>query len=460
MPPNWGVEMPPLGIAYISAALKRAGHEVKVLDYNLKVFQRVKERLPLAWAMSSFSEWIDRAAYDEKFGPRIEPILAEVVEEVRAFKPQAVGFTVLATSIFPVEFMSKQIRTVMPEVKLFYGGPNVRDHYQEAVMQTPWVDATISGEGEDATCDLIQFWEKSGEPVLASVQHRLPDGQIVVGPLRQQMKLENLPFPDFSDFPIKEYSSPALPFSMSRGCVKRCTFCSEAPFWRNYRTRSADAIFQEVKYNVERYGIRNFLSHDSLMNGNFEVLSEFVDKVIAADLKINWQGMARLDNRMTPDLLKRMNKAGCNYISYGLESGSQKMVDLMRKGFKVDDALRIIKDTYAAGIKANVFIIVGFPKESWLDYLKTMWFLFRIRKCIFLANVSDAGIMAGSPLAAQQEHFGILRGVNFAGEWRTKFFMNTKYHRRFKLWLMRVFIKRLRVMENKLISPLDNIYEW
>lgn len=462
MPPNWGVEMPPLGISYIASALKQDGHEVKILDYNLKIWHQLHGVTSIAWAMNSFSAWVHEEQYEAQLRGLIKPKFEALLEDVREFRPDVLGFSVFATSIFPVRDVIEHIRPHFPEMKIILGGPQVRDEYAHHVVWDGLADAAVIGEGEGTVREILRLWQNQ-EPIIrpvlgAAVAVPTPE-RVLVGKDRPALEMDELPFPDFSEVPLETYLTKSLPFSMSRGCIKRCTFCSEAPFWKRYRTRSAKSIFRELKHAHDTLGIKNFLSHDSLMNGNFEVLEELADLIIADGLKITWQGMCRLDKRMTPALLEKLKFAGCSTISYGLESGSQKIADLMKKGVKITDALQVIKDSHAAGIVVNVFIIVGFPRESWLDFMKTMVFLFRIRRKIFLANVSDTGVMKGAPMQLRQKQFGIVENSLFRGEWHDKYYLNTIYHRKFKLWLMRKYINALRIHENKLIQPVETLFE-
>lgn len=462
MPPNWGVEAPPLGLAYVSAALKLDHHDVTVIDYNIKIWQELREKLPLAWAMDSFERWTNEDLYDQHLAGIIDPLFQKLLFDIMKLNPDVVGFSHFLTSVHPVERCCKKIRALFPEVKILLGGPHIKDEYAEKLVRLNYADAAVIGEGEATAREILRNWESGapqGKPVLgAVVKGPLPE-TIIRAKDRPALEINELPLPDFSTYSLKSYLTHSLPFSMSRGCVKRCTFCAEAPFWKKYRVRSAESIFHELKEGREKYGIRNFRSNDSLMNGDFAVLEELCDRIIADGLEIEWQGMARLDKRLTPGLLAKMKRAGCNYVFYGLESGSQKIADIMKKGVRIDDALQVIHDTHAAGIVANVFIIVGFPKENWIDFFKTMLFLWKIRKKIYLANVSDAGLSPGAPMELRQKQFGIVEDSKFGGSWHSRFYANTIYHRRLKLWLMRKYIKWLNIEENKETSPMEVLFE-
>lgn len=460
MPPNWGVETPPLGPAYISAALKQDHHVVEIIDYNIRIWHELKEKMPVAWAMDSFEKWIEEDLYDLHLADKIDPLFQKLLTDIMTINPDVVGFSCFLTSVHPVERVSRKIRKLFPKIKILMGGPHVKDEYAERVVRMGFADAAVVGEGEATSREILKLWEKGGEskPVLGAVMKGMLPETILRGKDRPALEINELPLPDFSSYALSSYLMHSLPFSMSRGCVKRCTFCAEAPFWKKYRVRSAESIFTEMKEGHERYGIRKFFSNDSLMNGDFEVLEKLVDKLTEEKLPITWQGMCRLDKRMTPEILRRMRMAGCDLISFGLESGSQKIADLMKKGVRVDDALKVIEDTHAAGISVNVFVIVGFPKENWIDFAKTMVFLWKIRKMIYLANVSDAGLSPGAPMELRQKQFGIVEDSKFGGSWHDRFYLNTIYHRRFKLWLMRKFIRSLNISESKLSQPMEPLF--
>ncbi|MCX5713907.1 MAG: radical SAM protein, partial [Candidatus Omnitrophica bacterium] len=143
------------------------------------------------------------------------------------------------------------------------------------------------------------------------------------------------------------------------------------------------------KYQLSRHkGVRHFDFTDSLVNADIKELSLFADLITREGLRITWAGQALIRPYMTPEVLKKLKKSGCICLAYGMESGSQKVLDLMRKGFKVEDAQRVIRDTHEAGIDTVANFMFGFPGEQEEDFKQTLEFVSRNRGYIDTVNPS------------------------------------------------------------------------
>ena len=223
--------------------------------------------------------------------------------------------------------------------------------------------------------EILERWKK-GESSWGCLgtAHCESSGRVVYALPRPNIRLNDLVFPYFKDFDFSLYKESKLPIMMSRGCVAKCTFCSETRFWKKYRYRDASHIFYELQNNIKTYGMNQFAVADSLINGNFQVLSALVNLINESKTQISWNGYARLDSRMNRDLLRRLEKSGCSHLSYGLETGSQKIMDLMEKRTTVAVAKEVIRNTCRAGIQVHLNIIVGFPGENEEDFQCTFGF--------------------------------------------------------------------------------------
>ena len=153
-----------------------------------------------------------------------------------------------------------------------------------------------------------------------------------VQPKTVRLDLDSLPFPDYSDFDFSEYQMPnGASSELSRGCVAKCVFCTEVHFWK-YRGRMAGSILNEIEYQYRTHGIDFVWFIDSLVNGNLKELRAFALGVVERGLKIRWQGYARCDGRMDLEYFKDLKDSGCHQLNYGVESGSQRVLDDMKKG--------------------------------------------------------------------------------------------------------------------------------
>ena len=195
----------------------------------------------------------------------------------------------------------------------------------------------------------------------------------------------------------------------SRGCINQCVFCNEGRFWGFYRARSGENIFGEVVSHSQKYKISHFTFHDSLMNGNLKQMEAFCELIIERGLDISWDGQGLIRGDVTPPLLKKFRKAGCHSISYGMESGSDKVLRLMRKGFTRDIAERVIRDTHQAGISVTLNFMFGFPGEGEKEFNDTLDFIKRNRE--YISEVAPSSgftvIVKGTHLFGNCKDYGV-----------------------------------------------------
>ena len=167
-------------------------------------------------------------------------------------------------------------------------------------------------------------------------------------------KIDDLPFPDFSDFDWSRYPNPRLiPIMSSRGCVLKCSFCYETVYWKKFRVQSAKRIADEIQFQVENHPMKAeveaspdrfyFMFADSLVNGYLKNLLRMCDELIERELDVEWGGQATIDKRMTSEVLAKLRQAGCLGLCFGLESGSQPVLDKMGKKFQVPEAVQLLR---------------------------------------------------------------------------------------------------------------------
>ena len=275
-----------------------------------------------------------------------------------------------------------------------------------------FIDAIILGEGEEMLRKIIKSIHEKGfiapiEGVLVKI------GDCFAGDGKPGLisNLDSIPLPDYDDFDISKYKEPGqLPLIFSRGCVNRCAFCFETVFWQKFRVRTVANIIKEIEHILMKYNRRifNFSMNDSLINGDFRLLDEFCSTVIDRKMGIGWWGMARIDKRMNIRLLKKLVRAGCVSLAYGIESGSQKVLDLMQKHYALQEIEHCIKDTFKAGIKIGISVIVGFPGEEEKDFMETCELVKRIASYVSYVNISSLGIIPFTKISEERYKLGIV----------------------------------------------------
>ena len=259
--------------------------------------------------------------------------------------------------------------------------------------------------------------------------------------------------PDFSEFNLYNYNEFMLPIFLSRGCVAKCSFCYETQYWRKFRIKTPQIAFEELKQSHELYGIHQFRINDSLMNGSHRLLEEFCDLIIKSDLKINYAGYCRLDPKLNKQLLQKMALSGCQEISFGMESASQKVLDNMKKEVDANDFETILRDTYHTGMSVMICIMIGFPGEGWKEYFQTLFKIIKLRKYINQLNLSIFQPGDGTPIWDNSEDYHIELYDRETGSWKSKDGKNTHKVRHFRYILFKkiwFFLKKKK----------DSNYKW
>ncbi|MFH1421964.1 MAG: radical SAM protein, partial [Planctomycetota bacterium] len=214
--------------------------------------------------------------------------------------------------------------------------------------------------------------------------------------------LDSLPFLDFSSIDISCYK-PILPLLASRGCIRKCVFCSEWNLYKKFRQHSVRYAIAQITYLLQRYNITYFSFHDSLINGNLEWLEKFCQEIINKNISIQWEAQIAIRSEMDTALFTLMKKAGCINLFIGLESASDKILAQMNKGFTINDAQRIFSELTKAGLMFEVSIIVGYPGESQQDFKHTLDFLKTHKRIIpKIAQVSGFTLYPQSVLYGQR----------------------------------------------------------
>ena len=426
--PPWRPDMPALGLPYIQGALRAAGADVRLHDLNLALYERLAPAEREFWDPSHHFVWYDElgkgraAAIFSREAGFIDGLLGAAV----GAGPVIVGLTALATQKLPALHIAARVKALNPEARVMIGGASCFPQYvPREIVRHPAVDYVVVGEGEYAVVDLVRHIEEGeeGPPPAGVLRCRgTAEGDVESGPSRPlDANLDRLPLPDFTGLPLDRYLDRGrIPILLSRGCVNRCAFCIERKIWERFRFRGAAHIFREITEDVARWGAVKLEVNDSLFNGSIRVLDELCGLLIAAGIALPWGGEGIIRREMTPALLAKLKAAGCGFITYGLESASQKVLDLMRKSTDLAVAARVLRDTHDAGIGVKVNIMVGFPGETEEDFRQTLDFLAANRPSIDEVNPSDGftGIFPGTDLYERAAEFGVVF-VNHHYFWET-----------------------------------------
>lgn len=389
--PTWDHTQPPVGIAYLKSFLMQKGYNVKCFDFNIDLYKNFKNKG--WWNLNTPDFFISEAEF-KKIKPIVTPFIQKWAEQVLAENPKIVGLSLFMSTVNSSILLAAELKKRKPGIKIVAGGPDV-SRISDKLQKTGFFDYMVNGEGELAFYQLLKDEENYRKKVYT---HEFIKN------------LDVLPFPDYSDFDIPLYKkSYQLPLVTSRGCTGNCTFCADKPLWKIYRYRHAKNIYREIKHLSEKYGVKNFEFVDSTINGNLKELSKLCDLLVENNIRVKWSGKAMLRADIAFKLLQKMKKAGCTSLAYGLESGSQAVLDDMRKNLKLEVVERVIKDTYQAGIDICCFLIIGYPTETDKDFEQTLKFIRKNYKFIKeFGQITGCHIEYNSYLGTHMDEYGIV----------------------------------------------------
>ncbi len=433
--PEWAINFPPYNVAKLAAVTRAAGFKTQAFDLNIEAFKDFKNWEGLTfdpWGPSWEWKWIGDN-YMEHLHEFVRPFIESYVDKILQINPTAVGFTLYYCNEAPTMWMIKEIKRRSPDTCIIVGGPQCHSALKR--QDHPYIDYVVSGEGEGLILTVMNEIEANGRP---TTQRWVTQDE------RERINLDLLPAPAYDYFNFNDYRIPnGVTTEISRGCIAKCVFCSETHFWR-YRGRQVSKILNDVLTLHDTRGIDVYWFLDSLVNGNLNELRGFCKGIIASGLKIKWTGYARCDGRMDYEYLKDVADSGCTFLSYGIESGSDKVLADMDKGVTIAEMEDNLRNGEIVGIEANCNMIVGFPTETWQDFYETLVFIWRNRNNS-ITSISPGmgfGLIQDTIAGQNPGKFGI-SDFNYEGSFITKDYKNSIIHRMVRLLSFEIFLQQL-----------------
>ncbi|MCP4158294.1 MAG: radical SAM protein [bacterium] len=306
---------------------------------------------------------------------KLEKYLVQYIEET---KPTIVGISVYRGTLASSIFAFKLVKEKYPHIQTLMGGAIFS---QELILGTPNFDYFLK---EADYVDHI-FIGESEKLFLKFLEGQLPAQQKVftLKDINDElMDLNTLDLPDFSDFDVSKY--PLVPTYTSRGCIYHCSFCTEAAFWKKYRKKNASKIADELEYLSGKYKRKLFVLTDCLIN---PVAAELSNEMVARNLNIYWDVYLKVDHHVCdPETTLLWRKGGFYRARLGIETGSQRVLDMMDKKITIEQSKTALSSLAAAGIKATTYWAVGHPGETEEDFQETLDFITEMQDDIYEAE--------------------------------------------------------------------------
>jgi len=312
---------------------------------------------------------------EEKGGVRetmIGDLLQRDISMIMNESPDAIGFSANSEQICYALALAKIIKHKY-NLPVILGGPFVSYFDGRQTMEAfPFIDFIVYKEGERGLLGLLKNLSGGKFDNVPNLIYR-NSGKVIVNKEAWVSDLDGLPYPDFSDFCFDEYflPHPVLPILFSRGCNwGKCAFCAHYEnYSKIYRIRSTNNVLGEIEMMRDRFKARHFLFCDEHIP--IVKLKELTSLLIRKRTDI-YYGISGLKpaGEISKKVVKGLYDSGCRWIYFGVESLSQRLLDLMRKGTKVRHILKIVKWCKAAGIAPFVSYFWGFPTQTEKDVLR------------------------------------------------------------------------------------------
>lgn len=342
-----GEVWPQTGLAYLAAIIREIGSEVQLIDgmgagyTQEQTLNKISDFYP---DLTIIHVTTPTASNDRAFCHLVKKMLPETIVGVIGTHPTALGKNILEPGI---------------------------------------IDFSVMGEAEQTINEICKTGSISEK--IPGIIHSLSGGKIVDGGVRPLIQnLDALPYPARDLLPIKNYTMPffgTAPFVTvipGRGCPFHCTFCRAGSVWgHKIRLRSTASIIHELEHINKNYGIRNIIFMTDLFTINKEWVFELCECLIERNLGFKWICNSRVDG-VSPELTKIMSKAGCQLISYGIESGDEEILKKSKKQITLKQAEEAIRWTREANILSFGYFIIGLPGETWETVDRTIETALRI----------------------------------------------------------------------------------
>jgi anaerobic magnesium-protoporphyrin IX monomethyl ester cyclase len=408
---------PTLAVGILVASLRNAGHEVEVvvpLAYDVPAAERerrerrlddVKRRVHLSTRASLRLVRDQAREIRHWWNNRPHPT---VLREVRRTLRRGVDIVLLSAylqhyrSVFEIGRIAKA-----QGVPLLLGGPAFNiEATAEAWRSIPGLAALVGGE-VDLTLPSIVEAVIAKRDLMGFPGVVLPDGRRsgTAPPLRE---LDLVPVPDFTDFPFDRYRMRVIPVMTGRGCQwNRCVFCNDivTASGRTFRTRSVESVLFELEEQMRRHDAANFLFLDLKLNSNPAMMRGIAENIRRHVPGAQWIGTVhvdlRADNGLSHADLRTYVRGGMRRVSFGLESGSQRLLDSMDKGCSVERNSQFVREASEAGLSVRCTMFKGFPGETSEDLAATADFLERHAEFIDRIRFNDFSLLEDTKIMKQ-----------------------------------------------------------
>jgi len=330
----------PLGPLYLTRALEDAGFEVDFRDYQLC--------------------------------PSDDPFDMDVFLEFVRDPAPVIGLSCMA-NLLPFTILAlRALRERYPDRRLVLGGVGSKSVEDAILRRFPWIDVICRSEAERTGPELLSALRDGGDlSGVAGISYR-SNGSVHHNPEQTRIsELDAIPFPAWEKIDLARYAGYGM--MTSRGCPYRCTFCSVAPVWNHESySRSPRNIVEEMKVLHERAGVDLFLFQDEFFVSGKRQVMVFCEELSRSGLPVEWKAFGRV-NLTDEEMMRAMADCGCVELRFGIESGSDRVLERIKKGFTAAETLELVPKAVGIFPRVDTFYVWGYPFETMEDFNQSLF---------------------------------------------------------------------------------------
>lgn len=387
----FGITTPsyPIGLGYLSSYIKKhGGHESHLVDGETGKFELYKgfwntgivSNVKMYMSTTRFF----RKNFDVMAGVMNDPehfVWHYLVNKIVESRPDVVGFSSYTTDVVGVMHITNLLKKKLPDVPIVIGGPHPSALPEETLKLLPSIDYAVFGEGEETFAELVNYLE-TGESSIEGIKGTVyrKNGRVIKGEMRPfQKNIDVFPPPDRhlgnrANYRFDDY------LSTSRGCPFKCTFCTVRGTWSNkVRYRDTAKVIEEIKYLKKNFNTQRITFIDDTFTLNRKRVMGLCQGIIDDGLNdIHYNGTSRADI-LDEKLIKKLYEAGVKTLRFGIESGSPRILNLIKKGLNAKRVIETFDLCNKNGIDSMANFMVNHPTETEADIKMSMELFKRLR---------------------------------------------------------------------------------
>jgi len=361
---------PALAYAYIGGYLRKKRYDVVIVD-------AIAEGLNKTWPLKKYPGFNCQ-------GITFDEIISMIPKD-----SDVIAFSAMFSGEWPVlRDIIIEVRKNFPDALLVAGGEHTTAMSEYCLRDCPALDVCVRGEGERTFYRLLEVFEKTGSfKESDSISYLEKDGSYreIGNTLKSRiLDIDTIPWPYWPKGYLEKFwaagksygisSERDMPFVFSRGCPYNCTFCSNSKMWtQKYVMREIDDVINEIKYYIKQYKITSLQLYDLTAILSKSWIIKMCQRLIEEDIKLKWSlPTGTRSEALDEEVLTLLKQTGCNYIVYAPESGSKKVLDMIKKRVNLNNLTKSALTAKKLGMACRINLIIGFPGEKWKDIFKTI----------------------------------------------------------------------------------------